>query len=556
MGYKGTIAHTNFTLGEISPRSLGRFDADKPIFKNGAAILENVLIGEAGAVSVRPGTQYIANTKNQNAQARLERFTYSIAQEYVMEIGAQYIRFYSNTGQLQQTTAPAWVTATPYYVGNFVSVTPAAWAGGVQYTVGTYVTHGGSVYICAIAHTSGTFNTDLAAGDWTLLPNVTSGIYYCVIAHTSGTFATDLAAGDWVPQIVIEIPTIFNQADIFNLQTAQKADVMYIVNPNYFPQKLIRTSATTFTISNVPFFRGPFLDSNITATTITPSIDTGTTTLTASNPIFQLGHVGSLWRIHNGVVLITGFTSSTILVGTVQAELNVPAVPNAWGIGQNYNIGDYVLNSGTIYRCLIGNSTSATSVFATDLAANYWIATSGSVGNLGTGGAATTDWSEGAFSTVRGFPSTVTFHEGHLVYGGTTYKPQTLYASAVGAYDSFDKGTGQDADAWTYEIANQQSNGIRWIESDNALQIGTSGGSVTAQDGNQATGITPSSPPNITYNDVYGAMTQQPVKLGGYSFFLQANKFYLRQLTYDLITSKFKDGNCGGTGVWSRDQCK
>src|SRR6202035_2714780 len=113
--------------------------------------------------------------------------------------------------------------------------------------------------------------------------------------------------------------------DIFNLQMANKADVMYIVNPNYFPQKLIRTTATSFTIANVPFVRGPFLDSNITATTITPSSATGATTLTASTAIFQAGHVGSLWRVgtdnsvaNSGVVLITAFTDSQHVNGIVQ----------------------------------------------------------------------------------------------------------------------------------------------------------------------------------------------------------------------------------------------
>lgn len=493
MGYKGTIGKTNYTLGEISPRAFGRFDQDKPIYRDGAAIINNFLVSQAGSLVFRPGTQYVATTKNSANEVRLARFTYSISQEYVMEIGNLYIRFYANTGSVIVGSAPAWQTSTGYFVGN-------------------YVTEGGQ-------------------------------IYYCQIAHTSGTFATDLAAGDWVLQTVLEIPTIFNQADIFNLQMAQKADVMYIVNPNYFPQKLIRLSATSFTISNVPFFRGPFLDTNITATTITPSSDTGSTTLTASTAIFLAGHVGSLWRVHNGVVLITGFTSTTVLVGTVQNELNVPAVPVAWGIGQTYNIGDYVQNSGTTYRCLIGNTTDSSSSFATDLAANYWIAVSGSTGNLGTGPGATTDWAEGAFSTVRGFPTAVTFHEGRLVYGGTSYNPQTMWASSVDAYDDFDTGASLDSDSWTYEIANEQSNAILWLASDTALQIGTSGGTISAADGNSQTGITPTSPPDINFNDVYGVMYTQPVKLAGYVFFLQANGFNLRQLTYDLVTSKYKSGN-------------
>jgi hypothetical protein len=547
MGYKGTIGKTNWSLGEISPRSWGRFDADKPIWKNGAAIIENMLIGQACSVANRPGTQYVGPVKNSANKSCLRRFTYSISQEYMMEIGNEYIRFFSNfnniPGQVVVPAAPQWLTSTAY-------------------TIGQYVTESGVTYICIVAHTSGTFATDLAAGDWILqnaaplwvtstayvvgdyVTDVSSGnVYYCVIAHTSGTFATDLAAQKWVLQNVLEIPTPFQQADIFNLQMAQKADVMYIVHPNYFPQKLIRTSATSFTLNPVPFFRGPFLDTNISATTITPSGATGSgITLTASDPIFLPEHVGSLWLVLNAVVLITGYTSSTVLTGNVQPELNVPAVPNAWGLGQTYAVGDYVSNGGTVYRCLVGNVTSGSSVFSTDLSAGYWIATSGSDGDIGTT-SATTIWAEGAFSAVRGYPSTVTFHEGRLVYGATQYQPQTLYASASFAYDDFDTGTSQDADAYTYEIANQQSNGMRWLESDTALQIGTSGGTVSAADGNASTGITPSSPPEITYNDNYGVMAQQPVKLGGFVFFLTANGFYIRQLTFDLITSKYKAGN-------------
>lgn len=450
MGYKGTIGKTNWSLGEISPRTLGRFDAEKPIWRNGAKTIENLLIGQACSLSNRPGTQYIAATKlSTTAKSCLKRFTYSIAQEYMMEIGNLYIRFFSNTagspGQVIVSSAPAWLTLTGYVVGN-------------------YVTQSGT-------------------------------IYYCLIAHTSGTFATDLAAGKWVAQTALEIPTIFQQADVFNLQTANKADVMYIVNPNYYPQKLIRTSATTFTIANVPFKRGPFLDSNITTTTITPSSATGATTLTASSGIFQAGHVGSLWRVgtdnsvaNSGVVLITGFTSATVVTGTVQAEPN------------------------------------------------------GTAGNLG-GTGATTFWAEGAFSTVRGYPNSVCFHEGRLVYGGTLFQPQTLFGSVVGAYDDFSSGTTTVSDAYEYEIASTQSNGIRWLASDTALQLGTSGGAITAADGSTAVGISPTTPPNITFDNNYGAMYQQPSMLGGYLFYIQANTFYIRQLTFDFLTNKYKGTN-------------
>lgn len=448
--YKGTIGKTNWALGEISPRSFGRFDQEKPTWRNAAAIIENMMIGQACSVANRPGTQYIAPTKfSITAKSCLRKFTYSVSQEYMMEIGQEYIRFFSNInsvpGQVVVSSAPAWQTSTSYVVGNYVTETAV--------------------------------------------------IYYCIKNHTSGVFLTDLAAGDWVAQNLLEIPTIFQQADIFNLQTAQNSDTMYIVNPNYYPQKLVRTSATSFTIVNVPFVRGPFLPINVTTTTITPSSATGDTTLTASTAIFQAGHVGSLWQVgtdatvgNSGVVLITEFTDSTHVNGVVQAE------------------------------------------------------PSGAAGNLG-GTSGTVFWAEGAFSTVRGFPYSVIFFEGRLVYGGTTFQPQTFFESVVGAYDNFSTGTASDSDACTYTPSSAQSNPIRWLGLDTSLELGTAGGVITAADGNTQTGITPSSPPNITNDNNYGAMYQPPIMLGGFLFYIQANTFYIKQLTFDLITSKYKSVN-------------
>src|SRR5260221_11684736 len=101
MGYKGTIGKCNWVLGEISPRLLGRFESDKPIFKNGAAILENMMILQSGSIMLRPGTRFISEVKDSTNKVRLERFRYSISQEYVLEIGNLYMRFYANSGQLQ-----------------------------------------------------------------------------------------------------------------------------------------------------------------------------------------------------------------------------------------------------------------------------------------------------------------------------------------------------------------------------------------------------------------------------------------------------------------------
>lgn len=393
MSIKTTLGKTNWTLGEISPRAFGRFDADKPIYKNGAALLENMLVTQSGGLQFRPGTHYAGTIKDQTNKVRFERFRYSISQEYALEIGNIYMRFW-----------------------------------GIVNSALTQVLSGG-------------------------MPS--------------------------------EIVTPFLQADIFQLEVANKADVMYIVHPSYYPQKLVRTSATTFTITNVPFVRGPFLDTNITAITITPSSDTGATTLTASSAIFLVGHIGSLWRVKGGVVKITVFTDTTHVTGVVQAEPN------------------------------------------------------GTAGNLGTGPGAVTDWAEGSFSIVRGFPTAVTFHEQRLVYGGTTYEPQKFWASVIGTFDDFAVGTAQDSDAYTYQIGSNLVNDIRWMSSDTDLKFGTGGGTITAKDQSQ-TGITPSAPPQIIIDTDYSVLHAEPERIGGYLFYIQNDTFKLRQLVFDLIQNRDK----------------
>ena len=107
-------------------------------------------IGQACSVANRPGNQYVAATKNSANKSHLQRFVYSVAQSYIMEIGNEYIRFYSNfNGVPGQVTVP----------------TPAAWQTSTGYVVGNYVLENTIIYYCIVAHTSGTFATDLANGD-------------------------------------------------------------------------------------------------------------------------------------------------------------------------------------------------------------------------------------------------------------------------------------------------------------------------------------------------------------------------------------------------------
>jgi len=427
---KSTYAQTNFSWGELSPRAYGRFDMAQ--FYNGSKLMENFLGYQLGGAMFRPGTIYLAETKNSLKKSILIPFQFSTTQNYIIETGDLYMRFFSNRAQVikQDADVSAWVTGTLYAVGNYVKES--------------------------------------------------SVIYYCVVGHTAGTFATDLAAGKWIIMSIYELPTPYDQADIVTLHYAQNADTMYIVHPSYAPRKLQRTNANTFTLAEVSFVRGPFLDKNITTTTITASADVGVAiTLTASVAIFNVNHIGSLWRVKSGVVKITAFTSSTVVTGTVQAEPD------------------------------------------------------GTTGNLATTGAGVTDWAEGAFSKHRGYPSTCAFHEDRLYYASTPYEPQTLYGSVIGAYDDFEIGTDDD-NSVIFNIATEQVNAIRWLSSSaKSMQIGTSGGTFSASSGSTDKPITAT---NITVHrdSTYGSANIMPKRISSYLYYVQRNLFQMRELSYNV----------------------
>ena len=68
------------------------------------------------------------------------------------------------------------------------------------------------------------------------------------------------------------IQTIYDGNDLRGIQYAQSNDVMYLTHPNYPPQKLTRYDHANWTIEEVEWEDGPFIEANTDrGFTITPS---------------------------------------------------------------------------------------------------------------------------------------------------------------------------------------------------------------------------------------------------------------------------------------------
>src|SRR5690606_9777724 len=77
----------------------------------------------------------------------------------------------------------------------------------------------------------------------------------------------------------------------------------------------------TWSLVEIDFIDGPYRVENDGTTTITPSATTGTVTLTASAPLFRLGHVGSVWRLkHAGVGKTAAASAEDTFTAAVKVE--------------------------------------------------------------------------------------------------------------------------------------------------------------------------------------------------------------------------------------------
>jgi hypothetical protein len=279
-------------------------------------------------------------------------------------------------------------------------------------------------------------------------------------------------------QKVYEIATPYTEAQVFDLRFAQSADVMYIVHPSHEPEKLSRTAHTTWTLADVDFgATGPYLDASTSSTTLTPAssaVGTGVNvTASATTGInggdgWQTTDVGRILKFNSGEAKITARTSTTVVVVTI------------------------------------------TKAFAST--------------------AGTTGWQLGAWSDTTGFPSTVTFYEQRLFYGGSTDFPQTIWASQSGSFDNFDVGDSSAADAFIYTIATNKVNVIRFLSPAKDLIVGTAGGEFKV--GRPLGEPLKPDNVNITQQTTYGSHTSQPIQIGADVLFVQKQRKKIRSFEF------------------------
>lgn len=296
---------------------------------------------------------------------------------------------------------------------------------------------------------------------------------------------------------VYQISTVYSANEIFDVQFTHINDVVYLTHPNYPPQQLTRTSANEWAIVDFDFVGGPFLDENVTATTLTASATTGTVNITVTPTNVSIFTLSTSTLGHHNVYFAIGGLAQTNTTTGLQETGYVQIT--------------HVINSYTATATVIKNLKVST---------------------------ATALWSEGAWSAVRGYPSCVGIHEKRLWFARTTTEPQKTWASKIFEFDNFALDTQADDDALNLELYYDESDEIQWLIPSRSLIAGTFGGAFPINSGTADT-ITPDTV-QAKEQVGFGAGSVLPKILGSFVYYIQRFGKKLREMFYFWENDSYK----------------
>lgn len=520
----------------------------RPQFEKYPAALKtcfNQIVLAQGPVTRRPGSIYVAQTKDMSVAGRLMRFKFSDEQAYIMELGDEFARFFSNHGRDESVRT---ITGAANNGSGKIRVQVAD-------TTGLY--DGNSTTI------TGVVGTTEANATWII--DVIDGTHFDLVGST---FTHAYVSGGTATTIT-ELPLPYSTAELFDLIASQSNDKLYVAHSAHAPATINRFSETNWTHTAIDFVDGPYLEVNTTTTTLTfGGQGPGSVSCTASGVTgingdtgFQSTDVGRHIRARTPgagwgwgkITAVADTTHCTVnLVQPVGGTIKISgAADNGSGLIRITTASDHTFVSGT--RLTLAGIIGTTEANGTwpitvldelhfDLQGSAFVHAYVSGGTIA---ASTTLWRLGAFSDTTGYPTCVTFYGNRLGWGGCPALPQTIFFSvtdnyvnhAPTAYDVL--GTVADNNALDFTLVSEDSQTIRWMIGDsNGLLVGTSSAEWRVTPNSQGGALTPTNvyAAPMTFN---GSINVPALRAGQTTMMLQKARRKIRDMNFTFYENKY-----------------
>lgn len=314
--------------------------------------------------------------------------------------------------------------------------------------------------------------------------------------------------------------TPWTTAQIADLDYIQSADTAIVVHNQQQPRTITRTSDTTWTIALAPLSNIPQFDFNDgSSPTPTNEIQDLTFTSILEGDKFEL--------TLNGVITEELTYAAPGTSGAATNERSIANALLALPITANTGIAvSQTSQAPDVYNIVFSGSSADD----WDLLTGTIILSSATPTITAVEVQAGSPQKEDVWSVTRGWPQTTTFHEARLYFGGSTFRPSTLWGSRVSDFFNFEAGVGRDDESIDVTLDTDQVNAITAVYSNRALQVFTTGAEFfapqTLGEPLTPTGITISPQTNL------GCKRVRPATIDGVTLFVQRTGKSLNQYVF------------------------
>lgn len=412
----------------------------------------------------------------------------------------------------------------------------------------------------------------------------TGTVYLEVEAINEGRANRLVDSIDFFKNAELLIPTPWAEADLNSIRYAQSGSVIFVACDGYPQYKIERRGANSWGVSRYYTNAGPYLGYSARKEKLKPSATTGDVTITADQPYFTSGMVGSVFEMthprqqpsilftgedqYSDWIRVTGVNTQDRRFfvnisygagasGTVTLE-RAYGVPEGWTSYATYTTNqtntsvDDSVSSSTVassnnlivyYRLaarpgatIVGSITASlsyqggnkTGIFRLTGVASSTSASAEVIRQLGDTNF-TDDWREGAWSDAASWPSSVAFHDGRIWWAGL----DKVYGSVSDDYYNYDPATEGDSGPIVRSVATGPVEGIGWMLPLQRLVVGTASAEVSIRSSSFDEPLTPTAFTARNASTV-GSSPVQAIAVDSTGIFVQRNKSKIFELVYDV----------------------
>ena len=339
----------------------------------------------------------------------------------------------------------------------------------------------------------------------------------------------------------------------------QSADTLIVVHPDLQPLRITRTTDSAWTATAITFDSIPKYAFNLQLftpkATLTPSAVSGNITLTVSA---YTGDTGNLQAATTTTVTLKASASGTNDIytglcvrmtsgaqnnvarkitaynGTTKVATVFPPFDTAPLSGDSYKVVPFGLESIDQYI----NATPQGRARIVEVVSDTEVRAITEYPFFDTTARTTGNWNvecfyENVWSNSRGWPRTVTFHEGRLYFGGSKSRPSTIWGSKIGLFFEFAPTESLDDDAVEATLDTNDLNVITDIISARDFQVFTSGGEFFVPQ----PGTDPITPLTFTFKNV----SRNGIKAGTRVQSVESGSVYIQRQGKSLNEFVFTD---------------